>query len=102
MTRAGAALITIIKINGARIPCVCSCVLELEMCERRDEAEDCRKACIYNAQEELGLRLKDKQLESVHRFCCGNDVFVSIPTGYVKSIIYAILPYVYDKMTCKF
>ena len=90
------------KINGTRIPRVCSRVLELEMCERRDEAEDCRKACIYNAQEELGLRLKDKQLEAVHRFCCGNDVFVSLPTGYGKSIIYAILPSVYDKMTGKF
>jgi len=71
------------------------------MCEERDETEY-RKACIDKVQEELGIQLKDKQLEAVYHFCCGNDVFVSLPTGYGKSIIYAILPSVFDKMTGKF
>jgi len=54
------------------LPRVVVGVLQLEMCERGD-----RKACIYKAQEELGIQLKDKQLDAVYRFCCGNDVLVS-------------------------
>ena len=34
----------------------------------------------------LGLKLKDKQLEAALSFCMGQDVFVSLPTGYGKSI----------------
>ena len=36
--------------------------------------------------------LKPKQLEAVHTFMSGRDTFVSLPTGYGKSVIYAILP----------
>ena len=66
------------------------------MCESQGDStvEEYQKGCIYKAQEELGIQLKDKQLEAVYRFCCGNDVFVSLPTGYGKSVVYAILhPY---------
>ena len=46
----------------------------------------------------LGLdSLKEKQSEAVSAFVSGNDTFVSLPTGYGKSIIYAILPLVFDK-----
>ena len=38
--------------------------------------------------------LKDKQLEAISAFVDGNDTFVSLPTGYGKSAIYAVLPYV--------
>jgi len=31
-------------------------------------------------------------------FVQGHDTFVSLPTGYGKSTIYAILPYVFDKL----
>jgi bloom syndrome protein len=47
--------------------------------------------------EDLGFNLKEKQLEAVLSFLNGKDVFVSLPTGYGKSIIYAILPLVFDK-----
>ena len=30
---------------------------------------------------ELGLELKDKQVEAIERFCEGSDVFVSLPTS---------------------
>lgn len=42
--------------------------------------------------------LKDKQMEAVSTFISGSDTFVSLPTGYGKSIIYAILPIVFDKI----
>ena len=44
----------------------------------------------------LGFELKEKQREAVLGFCQGRDVFVSLPTGYGKSIIYAVLPMVFN------
>ena len=40
--------------------------------------------------------ITEKQSEAVSAFVSGNDIFVSLPTGYGKSIIYAILPLVFD------
>lgn len=42
--------------------------------------------------------LKAKQQEALKTFLSGKDMFVCLPTGYGKSIIYAILPSVYDKI----
>ena len=52
---------------------------------------------VQEVAKDLGFNLKQKQLEAVLTFLSGNDVFVSLPTGYGKSIIYAILPSVFDK-----
>ena len=47
----------------------------------------------------IGLKpLKPKQKEAVMAFLAGNDVFVSLPTGYGKAIIYAILPRMFDRI----
>lgn len=40
--------------------------------------------------------LKSKQFGAVNSFVAGNDTFVSLPTVYGKSVIYAILPLVFD------
>ena len=40
-------------------------------------------------------KLKPKQLEAVKAFVLGNDVFVSLLTGYGKSLIYGISPSVF-------
>ena len=53
---------------------------------------------IRQASNVVGLTLKSKQLEAVVNFCNGKDVFVSFPTGYGKSIVYGILPLVFDKI----
>jgi len=42
------------------------------------------------------LPLKSKQFEAVVSFMSGSDTFVSLPTGYGKSEIYAILPKAFD------
>ena len=58
-----------------------------------DIAESVRKS--FN---ELGYdRLKEKQLEAAMLVLSGNDTLVSLPTGYRKSIIYAVLPRAFDK-----
>ena len=45
----------------------------------------------------MGLsKLKDRQEEAILAFLSGRDVFVSLSTGYGKSIIYGVLPLVFD------
>ena len=41
-------------------------------------------------------QLKPKQREAMLSFLSGKDVFVTLPTGYGKSIIYGLLPAVFD------
>ena len=51
------------------------------------------KTAITESGKQLGYdKLRAKQIEAMTAFVQGNDVFVSLPTGYGKSIIYAALP----------
>ena len=59
---------------------------------------DCSKA-VSESVTKMGLRpLKVKQREALHSFVEGHDTFVSLPTGYGKSVIYGMLPFVFDKL----
>ena len=40
--------------------------------------------------------MKDKQKEAITSFVEGNDVLVILPTGYGKSLCFALLPLVFD------
>ena len=52
---------------------------------------------IKTAAERLGFkRLKEKQVEAIKAFISGKDVFVSLPTACGKSLIYGILPLVFN------
>ena len=42
--------------------------------------------------------LKAKQHEAITSFLSGNDVFVSLPTGYGKSAIYLLMPPIFDRV----
>ena len=54
---------------------------------------------IEEARNQLGFNeLKDKQLEAIVSFVGGQDTFVLLPTGYGKSVIYSMLPVVFDKL----
>ncbi len=44
----------------------------------------------------LGYTLKPEQKACIVQFASGNDVFVSLPTGYGKSLCYTLLPLVFD------
>ena len=51
-------------------------------------AEVCRHMDLYP--------LKPKQLEALGTFISGKDNFVALPTGYGKSIIFALVPMLSD------
>lgn len=52
-----------------------------------------------SAARELGYSdLKQEQLRVVEAFVQGRDVFAVLPTGYGKSLCYACLPIVFDKL----
>ena len=40
--------------------------------------------------------LKEKQEAAIMSFLGGRDTVVSLPTGYGKSLIYALLPHAFD------
>ena len=42
--------------------------------------------------------LKPKQVESIQSFASGKDTFVALPTGYGKSVIFAIVSLLFDLM----
>lgn len=42
--------------------------------------------------------VKEKQKEVVVNFVSGKDVFATLPTGYGKSLCFACLPGVFDKL----
>ena len=59
------------------------------------------KSIVTSVAEKYGVLLKDKQLEAIMAFISGHDVFVTLPTGYGKSLIFALLPWIYDKINGK-
>ena len=44
------------------------------------------------------LGVKDEQLRTVRDVLSGLDTFVSLPTGYGKSLCYAFLPWAFDEL----
>ena len=42
--------------------------------------------------------LKPLQREAIRTFALGRDVFVCLPTGFGKSLCYALLPLVFDRL----
>ena len=57
-----------------------------------DIAEAVRKAGVSVGYDQL----KDEQVNILCTFVEGRDVFVSLPTGFGKSLCYMLLPLVFD------
>ena len=67
------------------------------MAESVGIGEDCLQQALAYAAQKLRLeRLNEKQAEAVTAFIGGKDVFVSLPTGYGKSVCFQSVPFVLD------
>ena len=56
-------------------------------------------SAIDEAASKLGYsHVKPEQREAIRALASGQDVFVALPTGYGKSVCYALLPLVFDKL----
>ena len=53
------------------------------------------ESAIIETVKTLSITLKGKQFEAIYNFCSQKDVFVSLPTGFGKSVIYGLLPFQY-------
>ena len=54
---------------------------------------------IQEVIESMNLKpLKEKQSEALRVFISGHDTFVALLTGYGKSIIFGVLPLLFDKL----
>ena len=52
---------------------------------------------LKRAMECMGISdMKPKQIDAIKNFVSGRDTFVTLPTGYGKSIIFAILPLLFN------
>ncbi|XP_065901618.1 ATP-dependent DNA helicase Q1-like [Dysidea avara] len=57
------------------------------------------ESMIDDVAHQMGInRLKPKQMEAITVFLSGRDVFVALPTGYGKSIIFALLPAIFNRI----
>ena len=57
------------------------------------------KSAMTKAAEKLGYsNLREKQREAMKEFSSGRDIFLTVPTGYRKSIVYGALPYAFELM----
>ena len=50
---------------------------------------------------DLATSLREKQEEVIVKLVQGKDVFGVLPTGYGKSLCYACLPWLFDKLDRK-
>ena len=54
---------------------------------------------ISEVTQSMGYKeLKKEQRDAILSFISSNDVFVSLPTGFGKSLIYGCLPALFDKL----
>ena len=62
------------------------------------EEQDGYAVLITECALQLGYEgVKDKQMEAILAVVRGKDTFVSLPTGFGKSMIYGVFPVVFDK-----
>ena len=58
------------------------------------------KRAIQSAGERMGhAKVKDEQFRVIEDVVRGRDTFVSLATGYGKSLCYGVLPWVFDELS---
>ena len=61
-----------------------------------DDLQHLRTAIDESAKQLGYTSLKEKQKEAAMAVLSGRDTFVALPTGYGKSVVYALLPKAFD------
>ena len=57
------------------------------------------KRAIQSAGERMGhAKVKDEKFRVIEDVVRGRDTFVSLPTGYGKSLCYGVLPWIFDEL----
>ena len=69
-------------------------VLHSVMAESSPDRVLRKKIC--HVASSLGFKLKLQQEQSILQFVKGTDVFISLPTGFGKTLCYILLPPVFD------
>ena len=60
---------------------------------------DVRRQAIVESAQAVGIeKLKPEQFRAIDSILRGKDTFVSLPTGYGKSVIFTALPLAFDKV----
>ena len=66
--------------------------------------EDFSKAKLLDIYRKVQTRyefqevLKDEQIEGIYSLICGQNTLCVLPTGYGKSLIYSLLPLLWDEV----
>ena len=68
------------------------------MMEEKPEKKDVDEAISYACSKMKVKELKTEQEKCVRAFVNGSDIFISLPTGYGKSLCFAILPHIFDHL----
>jgi len=67
-----------------------------------NESQPSTESLVNDVARQMGISsLKPKQMEAILAFLAGKDVFVALPTGYGKSIIFALLPAIFNRIRGK-
>jgi len=67
-----------------------------------ESESNAQESLVEDIARQMGINsLKPKQMEAILAFLSGRDVFVALPTGYGKSIIFALLPAIFNRIRGK-
>ena len=73
--------------------------LKAAVCYVRIDEETTESVILSCIQTLIYSELKGEQLKVIMKFLSGSDIFAVLPTVFGKTLCYACLPYIFDKLT---
>ena len=75
---------------------ICICMYQVQLTTSAREMDAEATVC-SSTRKPIYDNPIDKQRETALSIICGKDTFVSLPNGYRKAVIFALLPVAFDK-----